>query len=526
MFIHQKMHRPTPFPRMGEGSGIGADTAGNSGFPLTPSGRRAGDRGFPLPRVGEGWGGGCDGRVLRWNHLKNQKSLLLCSSIHFKIKFAVLYSTLLNKRILLLAIPNIITNIAIPLLGMVDLGLMGHLESMVYVGAVAIGGTVFNFIFWGFGFLRMGTSGFTAQSYGSRDLKESLMVLIRSVTIGLAAGFLLILLQKPVALLAFSLIRGSSSVNALAEQYYAIRIWSAPATLTMYALTGWFIGMQNAKIPMTLSIFVNLMNILFSLGSIYLLKMKSDGIALANVLSQCSGIVLGIFFLRGYFKKLKKFLDLKAAFHRKDLVKFLNVNKDILIRTLCLIFTLSFFTAKSAGQSDTMLAVNTLLFQFFYFFSYFIDGFAYAAEALTGKYIGARDPGSLRKVIKLLFIWGVALAVIFIFIYGFGGRFILGLLTNNTAILDAAGPYLFWIALIPLITFSAFIWDGIYIGATASVAMRNAMVIITFLVFLPAYYLLRGPLGNHGLWLAIMLFMLSRGIILTLFSRRAIFVNR
>jgi MATE family multidrug resistance protein len=429
----------------------------------------------------------------------------------------------MNKKILALALPNIVTNITIPLLGMVDLGLMGHLGSQVYIGAIALGTMIFNFIFWGFGFLRMGTSGFTAQAYGGRDLKEAAQVLVRSVFVAVAGGALLILLQWPIAKGAFWLVNGSPEVEQLARQYFRIRVWAAPATLTMYALTGWFIGMQNARTPMILAVSVNVLNILFSLGFIKFLGMTSDGIALANVLSQCTAILISMFFLMPYYSKLKQHLDLREALRWEAMKRFISVNKDIFIRTLCLIFTLSFFTTQSAGEGDTMLAVNTLLFMFFYFFSYFIDGFAYAAEALTGRYIGARDTASLRRAVRILFIWGISLAAIFTVIYAAGGRWLVSLLTDNPEVLSGALPYLFWIALIPFITFSAFIWDGIYVGATASVAMRNSMVLVTLLIFLPAYYLLRAPLSNNGLWLAMMMFMAARGVFLTLMSRKHIF---
>jgi len=429
----------------------------------------------------------------------------------------------MNRKILLLAIPNIVTNISIPLLGMVDLGLMGHLESGIYIGAIALGSMIFNFLFWGFGFLRMGTSGFTAQAFGRRDLRESMLVLIRSVVIALGGGILFIFLQEPIARLAFSLIGGSPEVEQLAREYFYIRIYASPATLTIFALTGWFIGMQNARNPMILSISINVLNILFSLALIHLFSMKSNGIALANVLSQSTGIVLGLLLLRGYLRKLKKFFSLSDAMNWKAIKPFVAVNRDIFIRTLCLIFVLSFFTTQSANTSDTVLAVNTLLFQFFYFFSYFIDGYAYAAEALTGRYIGARNPSQLKKAIRLLFIWGISITVVFTVIYGFGGEFFLRLLTDNASLITESQPYLFWIVLVPVITFSAFLWDGIYIGATASVPMRNSMVVITLLIFLPAYYLLREPMGNNGLWLAMMIWLAARGISLWLLSGKAIY---
>jgi MATE family multidrug resistance protein len=323
----------------------------------------------------------------------------------------------MNRKILTLALPNIVTNISIPLLGMVDLGLMGHLSSQVYIGAIALGGMVFNFIFWGFGFLRMGSSGFTAQAYGGRDLDQATQVLVRSLFIALLGSLLLILLQEPIALLSFALIGGSKEVETLAREYFYIRIYAAPATIGLYAFMGWFIGMQNARIPMILAVSVNLLNIAFSLLFIKVFGMSSDGIALANVMSQTSGILLAIYFFRKYYSKLAKYINIRHAIRWSRMKDFLNVNKDIFIRTLCLIFTLSFFTTKSAREGDTLLAVNTLLFQFLYFFSYFIDGFAYAAEALVGKYTGAGDKVMVRKIVKRLFQWGFLLASAYVVIY-------------------------------------------------------------------------------------------------------------
>jgi len=416
-----------------------------------------------------------------------------------------------------------VTNITIPLLGLVDLGLMGHLGSPEYIGAIAVGGMIFNFLFWAFGFLRMGTSGFTAQAFGSRNLPEAANLLLRALFSGFAAGVLLILLQWPLAWISFRLIHSSPAVEILAHQYFNVRIFATPATLCMYALYGWFIGMQNARIPMILAISINLLNIGLSLLFVNVFKLNSNGLAWANLISQYVGLVLGLLFVGMYARKLRKYIDLRKAMQWKAFRGFLSVNKDIFIRTLCLIFTLSFFTTQSANESVITLAVNTLLFQFFYFFSYFVDGFAYAAEALAGKYIGASNKLMLKSVVRRLFLWGIGIAVTFTIIYAFGAQSILRILTNDRATLEAARPYLFWVILVPVITFSAFIWDGIFVGATASKAMRNSMLIITTLIFLPAYYFLHPLMGNHGLWLAMMLFMGARGVFLSFFARKAIF---
>jgi len=430
---------------------------------------------------------------------------------------------LLNKQILRLALPNIITNISIPLLAAVDLGLMGHLGSAAYIGAVAIGGMIFSFLFWAFGFLRMGTSGFTAQAFGKRDLAEATHILMRGTVVALGIGVLLFLLQWPIAWLAFKVIQSSPTSELLAHRYFAIRIYAAPATLFIYVLTGWFIGMQNARFPMFMTISLNVFNVLLSFLFIKVFGLGSDGVAIANVIGQYFGVLLGVILLFSYKSHLINFYRWREALNRIAFKQFFRVNKDIFIRTLCLIFTLSFFTIQSANRSDTLLAVNTLLFQFFYFFSYFIDGFAFAAEALAGKLIGAKDIKSLRKVVRRLFLWGVLLTAAFMLSFITCGDLILNLLTNNNQLIASAQPFLVWIFLMPLFAVSAFIWDGIYIGATASKSMRNSMLIITLFIFLPAYYLFEPMWGNHGLWLALLLFMGARGLFLTIMAKNTIF---
>ena len=424
----------------------------------------------------------------------------------------------MNKQILKLAIPNIISNITVPMLGMVDLAIMGRLGSELYIGAIALGGTIFNFIYAVFSFLRMGTSGFTAQAYGADNSKESILMMGRSIFFAIAGGILIILLQYPIDILSFSLLNGSTDVEVLAREYFYIRIYAAPASLGILAMSGWFIGMQNSRYPMFVAIFINVVNILANVFFVYGLHMKSDGVALGTVIAQYLGFILATILFYKKYRTLLAFWEQAEFFNLSKLKRFFKVNTDIIIRTLCLIFTLAFFTAQSAKMNDTILAVNTVLLQYFFVFSYLTDGFAYAAESLVGRYIGAKDQPNLKKSIRLLFIWGIIISIPFTLIYVFGGDVMLRLLTNNNEVIIASKPYLIWIGLVPLITFAAFIWDGIYIGATASAPMRNTLLLSTFLVFLPAFYLLINPLGNHGLWLALLLFMFSRGVFLTLFA--------
>ena len=420
----------------------------------------------------------------------------------------------MNKKILKLAIPSIISNISIPLLGMVDLALVGHLEGIEYIGALSLGTMIFNFIYWGFGFLRMGTTGLTSQAYGSRNLKESILILSRSLLIGGMGGLFILLLQKPIAMMSFHFLEGSEEVEMLAREYFLIRIWAAPATLGLYSITGWFIGMQNTRFPMIITIFVNVLNLGFNLFFVFHMGMKSDGVALGTVIAQYGGLLLSFILYWKYYRKLNRHWSYLSMINGAALKRFFTLNKDIFIRTLFLIFAFSFFTAKSATMGNEILAINTLLLQYFMFFSYLIDGFAYAAEALIGKYIGAKDPVRLRQIIVRLFVWGALTSIPFSLSYFAGGKFILGLLTNNHDLIEAALPYLFWVALVPLITFPAFLFDGIFIGATASAGMRNSMILATLLFYLPVYYLLKDYLGNHGLWLAFMCFMIGRGLLM------------
>lgn len=429
----------------------------------------------------------------------------------------------MNRQILNLAIPNIISNITIPLLGMVDLAILGHLESAKYIGAIALGGLIFNFIYAIFSFLRMGTSGFTSQAYGEKNNTEMILMFGRSMFFALIGGILIILLQYPIDLISFNLLSGSDEVETLAKEYYYIRIYAAPASLGIMALSGWFIGMQNSKIPMVIAILINIINIGANLLFVYGFGMKSDGVAWGTVIAQYVGLFTGIILFLRYYRSYFSYWNKQLFFNLARLKRFFQVNLDIIIRTLSLIFVFAFFTAESAKINDTILAVNTVLLQYLFVFSYLTDGFAHAAEALVGKYMGAKDKPNLKKVIRYLFLWGLVISILFTLTYIIAGDYLLFILTNNPEVIAAAAPYIFWIGIVPIVTFAAFIWDGVYIGATASKPMRNTLLISTFLVFLPSYYLLVKPMGNNGLWLAIMLFMISRGIILTLYANKSIF---
>lgn len=399
---------------------------------------------------------------------------------------------------------------------------MGHLGSEVYIGAISLGGVIFNFIYWGFGFLRMSTSGFTAQAFGDNNQKESITILIRALLVAGAISALILLLQAPIAWASFKIIGGSGEVETLASEYFRIRVWAAPAALSLFVFSGWFLGMQNARYPMIIAISVNVVNILLSAFFVFVLNMKSEGVALGTALSQYVGLAIAAVLLLKKYRPLLSEISKQGIFNVKILTNFFKVNSDIFIRSFCIILVFTFFTSKSASINDTILAVNSLLIQLLLFFSFFIDGFAFAGEAMVGKYVGARKPLHLKKVVKLLFYWGAGLALVFTLIYIPGVQLILQILTSQTDVIQSARPFLFWVILIPFASFSSFIWDGVYIGATASKAMRNTLLASTFLVFAPVYYFLNPVWENHALWLGMILFMLSRGVIQTFLYKKAI----
>lgn len=428
----------------------------------------------------------------------------------------------MNKSILKLAIPNIISNITIPLLSMVDMILMGHLESASYIGAIALGGTIFSVLYSFFSFLRAGTTGFTAQALGSGDKTETIYSLYRSVCIGIPIIIFILSMQIPIAKLSSLLLDGSEEVKQLAISYFYIRIWAAPANIMLYCLNGWFVGMQNTKIPMFIAILINVMNIVFSIFFVLILNKNVTGVALGTVIAQYSGLTLAIVMLiknyKSYFIKINK----NILFDFSKIKRFFKVNTDLMIRSFLLIISIAFFTNQSAKLGDNILAVNMILLQSFYIFSYFTDGFAYAGEALVGKYVGSKDRNNLVKAIRLLLLWGFSISVPFTILYAVFPSTFVRIISDNPNILLEVKPYYIYMIVIPIITFAAFIWDGIYIGATASKAIRNTMIIATIFVFLPAWYLLTPKFGNHGLWIAFLCFMIARGVSMSVMAKNNI----
>lgn len=416
----------------------------------------------------------------------------------------------MNRKILQLAIPSIVSNITVPLLGLVDVAIVGHLGSASYIGAIAVGGMLFNMIYWIFGFLRMGTSGMTAQAYGKRDLTEVVRTLLRAVGVGLLISLGLWILQSPILRGAFVLIDATGEVKRWASLYFNICIWGAPAVLGLYGFAGWFVGMQNSRFPMFIAITQNIVNIAASLCFVFVLGMKVEGVALGTLIAQYAGLFMAFALWLKYYGRLKAYIDWDGLWGGGAMRRFFSVNSDIFFRTLCLVAVTTFFTSTGARQGDVILAVNTLLMQLFTLFSYIMDGFAYAGEALAGRFIGAKNDVGLRRCIRLLFLWGIGLSLSFTILYAFLGRDLLGLLTNDTSVIKASGDYFYWVLAIPLCGFSAFLWDGIFIGATATRQMLYSMLVASATFFI-IYYLFYQSMGNHALWMAFLGYLSLRG---------------
>ena len=392
-----------------------------------------------------------------------------------------------DRQILQLALPSIISNITVPLLGMIDVAIVGHMGSAVYIGAVAVGSMIFNLVYWLFGFLRMGASGMTAQAFGRRDLSEVTKLLSRSIAIALSIALLLIILQVPLKWMMFWLIGPTADVAPFASTYFDIVIWGAPASLSLFALSGWCIGMQNTRIPMMVSIMQNIANILVSLALVYGLRMKIEGVALGTVIAQYIGFLMAVALTQ----------------------------RDIFLRTLCLVAVNLYFTSAGARYGAVILSANTVLIQLYLLFSYFMDGFAYAGEALGGRYYGAQNYRQLHLMLHRLFGWALVMTVTYTLLYIIGGMWIVRILTDEPHVIETAADFIPWAWFIPAAGAAAFIWDGLFIGFTATRGMLVSSVIAA-LVFFCTYLFTVNLMGNHGLWLAQILYLSTRGVVQTI----------
>lgn len=418
---------------------------------------------------------------------------------------------LINKEILGLAIPNIISNISIPLLSTVDTILMGYLSAS-HIGAVGIGAMVFNFIYWNFGFLRMGTTGLTAQAYGGNQEDHIINTLVRASLLAIAIAVFILLFHRPLGALSAYLLNVSDTQYEMVITYFTIRIVAAPATMLIYGFKGWFFGMQNAVYPLIMTVLVNVVNMALSAYLVIYLSWDIAGVAWGTVVAQYVGLLLAIILFLTKYRRLLPKISWTKVLQIEEINEFFRINKDLFLRTVCLTVAFGFFYSQSSKGGELILAANIILQQFLNWMSYGVDGFAHASESLVGKYKGGKDDSMVRETIRYSFFWGGGLALLYGFVYFIFGDSILQLFSNDQAVIDFTSNYLFWIALLPLVAFMSYIWDGIYVGLSASRHMRNSMF-ISLGIYILSYYFLIQILDTHALWLALFIFLLTRALV-------------
>ncbi|MGD2168432.1 MAG: MATE family efflux transporter [Gammaproteobacteria bacterium] len=428
-------------------------------------------------------------------------------------------AVLTHRSVLAIAIPVMLSNVSTPLIGIVDTAVVGRIPDPAYIGAVAVGALIFSFVFWAFGFLRMGTTGLTAQALGQKNDVEILGSLGRALLIAAGAGCALIVLQWPVRATAFMLLEGSEQVESLAAAYFDIRIWAAPATLANYALLGWFIGLGRTDIGLVLQLVLNISNML--LDAVFVLGFGWDvrGVAVGTLLAECIAVVVGVILamrLARVFGRLR--IDLAAWLEPEKLRRTVAVNTDIMIRSLALVFVFVWFMSRGAAAGDVVLAANAVLMQFNSVSAFFLDGLAFAAEALVGRAIGAQERDTLLRAMRLTTVWAAGTATIIVVVLWVGGGYFIDALTVDSEARAAARTFLPWAACAPLLGVWSFQLDGIFIGATHAREMRNAMLAATG-IYLLAWWLLT-PFGNHGLWAALWVSYIARAATLARYLPR------
>lgn len=430
----------------------------------------------------------------------------------------------MNRQILRIAVPSIVSNIVVPLLGLMDLTIAGHIGETAFIGAVSVGATMFNLTYWNFGFLRMGTSGITAQAFGRKDNGDILLTLSRSVFLAVVIGVAIIALQYPLSRLLLLAISPSDEVQRLVIDYFGICVWGAPAILATMSISGWFVGMQNSVYPMTVAIVVNVVNIVVSLLCVFAFDMGFIGIAVGTLAAQWSGFLLSLVMAR---KMLARHAIATVIEFRKvvsHLGGFFKVNGDIFFRSLCMMSVVLFFTSAGARSGDTILAVNALIMQLFIIYSYFMDGFAYAGEALVGRYYGERNYTDLGRCVKRLFLWGVIVMSMFSIAYTISGSGIMRLLTDDVEVIACAAEYRYWAALVPVAGMAAFIWDGVFVGLTATRQMLLTLFLSTLFFFVIYFFCVNftNVKSNDILWLSFISYLASRGLTQTVIYSKAL----
>ena len=425
----------------------------------------------------------------------------------------------LTRSILTLAWPAVATNVTTPLLSLVDVAVVGHIGNSVYIAAIAVGATMFNMLYWLFGFLRMGTSGMTAQAYGGDDFPEAIRVLVRALTIAAVSGLLLIAASSWLGVWILNFIDADGAAREPAQTYFSIAILGAPGVLVTYALSGWFLGMQNARPILWMALTANTLNIILNVFFVFACGWQIAGVGAATAISQWISAGVGIYLIRLRIRQYAIAGWREGVMQFQALKKFFRINSDIFLRTLCLVAVTVWFTHAGAMLGVDTLSANALLMQLFMLFSYFMDGFAFAGEALAGRFKGAHDINSLRSMIRVLTKTGLLLSAIVTLTYFFSGEAILGLLTDDGRIISIASDYKLWAVAIPFAGFMSFLWDGVFVGLTRTRGMLVSMA-VSMVVFYTIYFSLVNKWGNDALWLAFLSYLLTRGLVLTVLFRK------
>ncbi|MDE0155680.1 MAG: MATE family efflux transporter [Gammaproteobacteria bacterium] len=425
-----------------------------------------------------------------------------------------------HNRLLGLAGPLILSNLTVALQGMVDTAVVGHLDTPAYIGAVAVAGVIFSFLYWGLGFLRMGTVGIVAQLEGDENPDRIRSALLHSCFLAIFLALGILVLQTPVVTIGLNLVGGTPDVRSNAEVYFYWAVWGAPAVLLNMTCIGWLLGMQNARATFYVTVLIGVMNIVLDFVFVFGLHLDVRGVALASVIAQFCGSILAALFIHGELKRHPGRWRKAVILDRQDFTALLLLNQNIFIRTMCLIFAFAFFTRQGANQGELVLAANAILLNFMLLVALGLDGFAQAAEALVGRSVGTRDREQLRGAVRATMAWGGGVALLYSLLFIGAGNGLVNLMTDIETVRETAYLFLPWMIAAPVISVWCFLLDGIFIGATRGRELRNAMLFSTFIVYLPCWYLLQG-LGNHGLWLALMAFFIARALSLLWYYRAA-----
>lgn len=428
----------------------------------------------------------------------------------------------MNKTVLKLAVPSIFANITVPLVGMADTAIAGRIGDASVLGGVAIASMLFDLLYWNMGFLRMGTGGMVAQAYGRSDMKDAMNVFTMGMATAMAFALLFLLLQYLYVDVAFRFIECSPGVEALAREYFFIRIWAAPATLSLNVFKGFFIGMQNAVSPMAVDVVVNIANVAASIFFAFYAGLGFSGIAWGTLVAQYTGMALATILMVVHYRHLFHLIDIRASIRFSKMKRFFMLNADLFVRSFSFLFIYAGLTSLSAGYGDVALAVSSIMMKLMLLYSYFIDGFAYAGEALSGRYIGAGDKESLAKAVKVIFIWCGGIGILSTFGYWAGGEWLFRFLASDPVVIAESANYIPWLLVMPLASCVAFTWDGIYIGATATKPIRNSMLCAVAGFFL-SYWILGGRYGVQSLWVGYMVHLVVRSVYLSATARKDVF---